>query len=175
MLDENPAFFVATQAGFTALNLGHFDLALQAFNHVIRDDLTTMEYSPEFVGTWTGALCSFAWLLQETPGAEDKARELMSRTIAFLEDELPDTVRHRERFGLDGCYVLAGETEKALDVLERQFENHIIFNWRWTMQRSLYDPLRDHPRFIDLRNKYDTLMAEQVAELRRKQRPAFEF
>jgi hypothetical protein len=54
-------------------------------------------------------------------------------------------------------------------------ENHFIEFWRWELQRSLYDPLRDHPRFIDLRSRYDALMAEQVAELRRKQRPAFEF
>jgi TolB-like protein/Tfp pilus assembly protein PilF len=175
ILEENPASFVATQAGFAALASGQFDLALQAFNYVLRDDLTTMEYSPDFIGTWTGALCSFAWLLSETPGAEDRSRELMSRTITFLENELPDSVRYRERFGLDACYILDGDPEKALDVLERQLENHFIVAWRWTLQRSLYDPLRDHPRFIDLRSRYDALMAEQVAELRRKKRPAFEF
>ena len=134
-----------------------------------------MEYSPDFVGTWTGALCSFAWLLSETPGAEDRSRELVSRTITFLENESPDSVRYRERFGLDACYILAGEPEKALDVLERQLENHFIGAWRWVLQRSLYDSLRDHPRFIELRSRYDARMAEQVAELRRKKRPAFEF
>ncbi len=175
ILEENPANFVATQAGYAALSSGQFDLALQAFNYVIRAELTTMEYSPEFVGTWTGMLCTFAWLLSETPGAEDRSRELLFRTITLFEDELPDSIRHPERFSVDGCYVLAGQPEKALDVLERQFDNYFIGPWRWTLQRSLYDPLREHPRFIDLRNRYDTLMAEQVAELRRKKRPAFEF
>ena len=175
LLEGNPSIFVAIQSGYTALSLGNFDLALQSFNYVIRDDLTTMEYSPEFVGTWNGELCTFAWLLTETPGAEDRGRELVSRTITLFEDELSDSIRHPERSGIGDCYLLAGQPEKALDVLEQQFENHSNDFWRWTLQRSLYDPLRDHPRFIELTDRYDALMAEQVAELRRRARPSFEF
>jgi hypothetical protein len=127
------------------------------------------------MGNWSGLLCTFSWLLQKTPGAEDRGRELLSRTITFFENELPDSIRNRERFGIDACYVLAGEPQKALDILERQFENHFILDWRWSLQLPLYDPLRDEPRFIALQRRYDDLMAEQVAELRREKRPAFEF
>jgi TolB-like protein/Tfp pilus assembly protein PilF len=175
ILQEQPGDLVAIQAGLQALSSGQFDLALQAFNYAVRDDLTTMDFSAEFLGTWDGLLCTFAWLLSETPGAEDRGRELLSRAITFFEDGLPDGIRHPERFGADGCYALAGPPEKALDVLERQFENHFVDSWRWILQRPLYDPLRDHPRFIALQSRYDARMAEQVAELRRNKRPAFEF
>jgi TolB-like protein/Tfp pilus assembly protein PilF len=175
VLDESPAFIVSTEAGYAALRLRHFDLALQAFNDAVHGDLTTMDYSTQFVGTWNGSLCTFAWLLLETPGAEDRGRELLSKTIAFFEDELPDSVRHPERFGLDACYVLAGEPEKALDVLERQLENHFIWGWRWMLQQSVYDPLREEPRFIALRKEFDARMAEQVTLLRRNDRATLEF
>jgi TolB-like protein/Tfp pilus assembly protein PilF len=175
ILDEDPAYLVAYYAGDAALGTGQLDLALRVFNYVVSDDLTTMDYSPEFMGNWSGLLCTFSWLLQKTPGAEDRGRELLSRTITFFENELPDSIRNRERFGIDACYVLAGEPQKALDILERQFENHFILDWRWSLQLPLYDPLRDEPRFIALQRRYDDLMAEQVAELRREKRPAFEF
>ena len=175
VLDKNAAYSVAMRAGNAALDARQFDLALQAFNYAVRDDLTTMEYSREFVGAWSELLCTFTWLLYETPGAEDRGRELLSRSIRFFENELPDSINHRERFGLDACYILNGEPDKALDVLERQFENHFIVGWRWALQRSLYDPLRDRPRFIELQRRFEELMAGQVAELRREKRPAFEF
>ena len=183
VLEESLNSTLATLAGIAAVQSDQFDLALQAFNYALFDDLTTMEFSPEFVGivergiagNWTGLQCTYAWLLSQMPGAEDRGQELLFRAITFLEDELPDSVRHPERFGIDGCYVLAGQPEKALDILELQFENHFTVSWRWVLQRSLYDPLRDHPRFIELQRRFDARMAEQLTKLRREQRPAFEF
>ncbi len=177
VLEEKPSLLVAMQAGEAAVFSEQFDLALHAFSYALRDDLATMDYSREFMGRWIDSLCTFAWVLHQTPGAEANGRELSSRTITFFENELPDIVRHRERFGLDACYILADEPGKALDILEDQFENHFVFGWRWKLPGSLYDPLRDHPRFVELQSRYDARMAEEVSAMRRadQAKPAFEF
>ena len=134
-----------------------------------------MEFSRDFLGTWTDNLCAFSLVLLETKGNEQRGRELLEKSIALFENGLPDAVRHRERLEQGLCYLLAGDNEKALDAIERKMASHSVWDWRWFRQLPTYDTLRDDPRFVRLNDKYDRHMSEQVAELRRRDKPAFEF
>ena len=174
-LERNPGSLVAMQVGFTALSTRNFDLALDAFSFAVLDDLATMEYSREFLGEWAGMLCTFSFLLLETPGNEERGRELLSTAIDMFENELPASIMRPERLNVDRCYVQAGNPEKALDQLERQLAANDINNWRWSLQSPIYDALRDHPRFIALQAEFERRMAEQLTKLRARNRPAFEF
>ena len=175
ILENTPGSLEASNAGFAALYLGHYDLALDAFGLAILDDLTTMEFSRDFLGTRTSNLCVFSLVLLQTKGNEQRGRELLEKSIALFENGLPDAVRHRERFEQGLCYLLAGDNEKALDAIERKMARHSNWDWRWFRQLPTYDTLRDDPRFVRLNDEYDRYMAEQVAELRRRDKPAFEF
>jgi len=175
ILENAPATAEAGNAGYAALYLGHYDLAVDAFGLAVLDDLTTMEFSRDFLGTWTDNLCAFSLVLLETKGNEQRGRELLEKSIALFENGLPDAVRHRERLEQGLCYLLAGDNEKALDAIERKMASHSVWDWRWFRQLPTYDTLRDDPRFVRLNDKYDRHMSEQVAELRRRDKPAFEF
>ena len=175
ILEDSPRGLTAYLAGYTALLLGQHDLALDAFGRATFEDLATVDFSRDFLGTQTGDLCYFSWALLETRGNEQRGRELLEKSIATIETGLPAGIRDRERFDAGVCYVLAGDNEKALDALEAQFAANLYGDWRWTLQLPLFDPLRDHPRFVGLQNQFDQLMAAQVSELRRRDKPAFEF
>ena len=175
ILQDSPGRLTAFRAGYTALFLGQHDLALDAFGSATFEDLTTVDFSRDFLGTWTNDLCYFSWALLETRDNGQRGRELLEKSIATIETGLPAGIRDRERFDVSVCYVLAGENEKALDALEAQFAANLLGNWRWTLQLPLYDALREHPRFVRLNEEFDQLMAAQVSELRRRDKPAFEF
>jgi len=174
-LEGNPGNLVAMQAGFAALNTRNFDLALDAFSFAVLDDLATMEYSQDFLGEWTDMLCTFSFLLLETPGNEERGRELLSAAINVFENELPAGIMRPERFNVDSCYAQAGKPEKALDILELELATNNIGGWRWSLQNPDYDALRGHPRFIALQAEFDRRMAAQLAKFRARNRPAFEF
>ncbi len=57
LLESNPGGLAAVEAGFAALVAREYDLALEAFNLVLLDDLTTMKYTPAFIGRWAGISC----------------------------------------------------------------------------------------------------------------------
>ena len=175
LLESNPAALVAVQSGFAAISARQYDLALDAFNLLLLDDLTTMEYTPAFIGSWIGLTCSFAKVLLETPGSEARGRELLAKSVVFQDDNLPNLVQYPERYNGDVCFALNGDVDKALDVLQLQLEHHFIGNWRWKLQNPIFDPMRTHPRLVALQTEFHERTAEQVTRLRQKNRPAFEF
>ncbi|HSG96899.1 MAG TPA: tetratricopeptide repeat protein [Woeseiaceae bacterium] len=175
LLESNPGSLVAVESGFAALLARDYDLALEAFNLVLLDDLVTMEYTPAFIGSWAGMTCSFAKVLLETPGSEARGRELLAKTIAFQQDDLPNLVQYPERYNADTCFALNGDVDKALDVMQLQLDHHFVETWRWKRQNPVFDHIREHPRFVALQSEFDARTAEQVTRLRQKSRPAFEF
>jgi len=69
-----------------------------------------------------------------------------------LDLELEAEASHEERkasdvdhWGLEGVYAQLGETNKALDLLEKDFNEG--GNNDWLKFEPLYEPLRDEPRF----------------------------
>ena len=110
-------------------------------------------------------------------GNEERGRELLNASIDLYENELVDILHDPESRDFDLCYLLSGEHDKALDIIELQLENKFVFIWRWQHAMQPYDAVREHPRFIAARAEYERRMAEQLTALRAKDKakPAFEF
>jgi tetratricopeptide (TPR) repeat protein len=61
------------------------------------------------------------------------------------------TVAEQDRWSLEGVYAQLGQTNKALDLLEKDFEEG--GHGDWLKFEPLYEPLRDEPRFKALLKK----------------------
>lgn len=105
--------------------------------------------------------CAFGWLLQQS-GFVKKSEEVVEAAVYRLEIELPKLIEHVDRLGGQVCYLAAGETEKALDIIEEQFEHGHIANWAANDGLPIYDSIREHPRYVAVRSRF----AQQLAELR---------
>ena len=64
-----------------------------------------------------------------------------------MENELPNYVDHADRFGIQGCYLAAGDLEKALTAIETSFDHGHINGWWIASKLPLWEPLRGNPRF----------------------------
>jgi hypothetical protein len=73
--------------------------------------------------------------------------------------------------------LLDGQTDRALDVLQRELDGYFTSNWPWLLRSAPYDAIREDPRFIALQSEFERRMAEQLAEFRRldKAKRSFEF
>ncbi len=122
-------------------------------------------------------MCELAWVLLEADGNKAFGRELLDASIELYESGFHEDVRLTEQYSWSLCYMLAGEHDKALDVLEIELDNHLTGNWAWYLRTPPFDAVRENPRFVAMRAKFERHMAEQLAELRRrgKARPGFEF
>ena len=52
-------------------------------------------------------------------------------------------------------YTIAGEYDKACDELETIRSVPALVSAKWLRVEPLFDPLRDHPRFQELLEKYE--------------------
>ena len=55
---------------------------------------------------------------------------------------------------------IAGDTDKALASIERQFEHGHIAQWNINHRLPIYDPIRQEPRFVAIHERYDRRLAE---------------
>jgi hypothetical protein len=103
-----------------------------------------------------------AWLLLNT-GEADLGQALLERTTAYLEHTLPAAIEHVDRNHPDTCHLVAGDLEKALASLETQLAHGHIYDWPFTHQMPMYDPIRHEPRYQELLAERERHVAEQRA------------
>ena len=77
-------------------------------------------------------------------GERDRALEWMTRALTIAPDD-PLT-----NYNVACDYVLLGDTEKALDLLERWVARAKPGALGWLQHDTDLDPIRDHPRFKPL-------------------------
>ena len=107
-----------------------------------------------------------AYVMSRT-GEEKLSNDLLNMTLSYLENELPGYVEHADRYFYEGCYLISGEYDKALDQLEVSFAHgHSSGWWMWT-NFSLFDPLRGTPRFEAMMQNLLETAATQRANLAR--------
>ncbi len=75
--------------------------------------------------------------------AEAKPQEALASLESFAEDELTDE-------NWINCYVLAGDKQKALDLLEDSFRRRYML-LPTILTNALLDPLSEEPRVVELR------------------------
>jgi len=111
--------------------------------------------------------CLFSWVLMNT-GDPELGQALLEEATAYLERDLPAAVEHADRYQPDTCYVTAGETEKALAVLETQLAHGHYYYWMFDHRLPMYEPLRGEPRYRELlaeRDRKLDVQRELIAQL----------
>ena len=128
--------------------------------------------------TWRTAIeqdpgdgCIMAYAMSRN-GEEKLSTDLLNMTLSYLENELPNYVEHADRFFYEGCYLLAGEFDKALDQLEISIDHGHSSGWWLWANFSLFDPLRGTKRFEALMQSQQETASNQRANLARMEAEA---
>jgi TolB-like protein len=108
--------------------------------------------------------CVVAWLLIRT-GDQEPGSGLLARASHYLEQELPSVVEHADVFWPHLCQLARGDTQKALDTLETMLAHDHLFGWPMLHNFSLFDPIRDEPRFIAANTERARKIALQREEI----------
>jgi len=103
--------------------------------------------------------CLVAWTLTQT-GDEALGAELLDQTLAFI-DELPGLIEHVDAWNPQFCYLMAGNTEKALTTIETQLAHNHLFRWQIQDQLPMYEQIRFEPRYQVAMAERDRRIAEQ--------------
>jgi TolB-like protein/Tfp pilus assembly protein PilF len=90
--------------------------------------------------------CFVAWLLMNT-GDQELGEALLEQTTGYIEDSLPLLTEHPDLFFPDSCYLAAGDTEKALLIIETQLAHNHLSDWYIVHQMPMYDQIRHEPRY----------------------------
>jgi serine/threonine protein kinase/tetratricopeptide (TPR) repeat protein len=129
--------------------LGESDLSREYYDsaRVIYERMA--ENQPEDASHLIGMATAYAGLGR----AEDAVREGRRATelLPVSEDALTGT---SILASLANIYILAGEYETAIDLLDSLLSIPSMVQVEQLRQYQVYDPLRDHPRFQALLNKY---------------------
>lgn len=177
VLAGNPDIYVAWEAGQAALFADELDLALSALSQSFMGDLATIDFDVDFVAQHPELSCPTAWLLLESDGLEPQGQKLLSAAIDFYANGIPETVLLQDRWPSDLCHLLEGDTDAALDIIEKQLAENLTGNWRWDHSLPPYDAIRERPRYVAAWTEFERRMTEQREELRSKDdgKPAFAF
>jgi len=111
--------------------------------------------------------CIFSWLLINT-GDQSLGEQLLQRTTQYLDDDLAAVNEHVDVQAPDACYLVAGDTEKALTSLETQLAHNHIFGWDIRHQLPMYELIRFDPRYQAVmaeRERRITVQREAIAKL----------
>ena len=103
--------------------------------------------------------CNVAWTLSQT-GDQALGAALLDQSLTFVED-LFGLIEHPGELGVEVCYLAAGETEKALEVIETVFAHNHIFGWKDSSRLPLYEPIRFEPRYQEMNAEVELRLAEQ--------------
>jgi len=121
--------------------------------------------------TWRSAIeldpgtgCIMSYVMSRT-GEEAQSADLLKMTLSYLENELPNYIEHADRFFYEGCYLMAGEFDKALDQLDISFAHGHYGQWWMWNNLSLFDPLRGNERYETMMQNINETAATQRASL----------
>ncbi len=110
--------------------------------------------------------CLAGWMMINT-GETRLGQALIDEAITFFENELPEYVDHTDNWGAEECYVLRGDIESALRIVETRFEHAHFEYWHFYNRFPHLAPLVRDPRFAELDHQVEAIMAEQRENLAR--------
>ena len=121
--------------------------------------------------TWRSAIeldpgngCFMAYVMSRS-GEETLSADLLNMTLSYLENELPNYIDHADRFFYEGCYLMAGEFDKAMDQLDISFAHGHYGQWWIWGNLSLFDPLRGTERYEAMMQNISETAAAQRTNL----------
>jgi TolB-like protein len=123
--------------------------------------------------TWRSAIelnpsdgCFMAYVMLRS-GDEALSEDLVQMTLSYLENELPNYIDHADRYFYEGCYLMKGDLEKVMDLMETSIAHgHHSSWWIWS-NLPLFDPLRGTERYEALMHGIRERAASQRANLAR--------
>ncbi|KAA9131339.1 tetratricopeptide repeat protein [Marinihelvus fidelis] len=130
-------------------------------------------YSSDYFSreTWRGPItrnpqdaCIAGWSMLHT-GDTALGQELIEATITFVEDELPEYVDHAANWGIEWCYVIRGDLDSALQVVETRFRHGHFQFWHMYHRFPLMAPLVREPRFAELDRRVEAILTDQREHL----------
>jgi len=130
--------------GFYSLALGDNTLAREIFESSSSDWLDidqSNESSSSIIDT-----CIFSWALIST-GDVELGRQLLQQSIAVLDGTLRAANEHVDTHKPEICYLASGDTEKALETIEKQVDHNHLGDWYVYHMLPMYDSIRDESRY----------------------------
>lgn len=115
---------------------------------------------PRLIETTRNRGCTVAWVFMNT-GDQELGAALLQQATAYIEDDLPLVTEHPDRYFPDECYLVAGDTEKALQSIETQLAHNHLYAWNAVHKLPMYDLIRDDPRFQAARAEHARRIAVQ--------------
>ena len=131
--------------GFFALVQGDIQLSREIF---LTSDPGWLEPGqwPELVERFRRGACMIAWVLMNT-GDQELGTALLQQATAYIEDSLPLVTEHFDWDHPEVCYLVAGDTEKALLSIETELSHNHLYAWNAVHPLPMYDLIRHEPRF----------------------------
>jgi TolB-like protein/Tfp pilus assembly protein PilF len=111
------------------------------------------------VNTDLPAACLVAWTFIQT-GDEELGTALLDQSLTFI-DTLPGLIENVYSLPLQHCYLVAGDTEKALTHIESQLTHNDLLWWKTNDQLPMYEQIRFEPRYQTAMAERDQRIAEQ--------------
>jgi hypothetical protein len=155
---------VPKQAQFSSiaafLELAHGDPATARKIYLATDpDWTIPEAWARLIDRDPSVGCLVAWTLTRT-GDETLGAALLDQTLAYFET-LPSLVEHHEVWDPQFCYLMAGDTEKALTTIKSQLADNDLTFWKTNDRLPMYEQIRFEPRYQAATAEYERRIAEQ--------------
>jgi len=163
-LRNNPSF--ANIAALTTLIHGDVKRAREMYL-VINPGWLDPGHWQDLIGQDSRTACIFSWLLINT-GDQTLGEQLLNQTTEYLDIDLAAVNEHVDALSPDICYLVAGETEKALNSIETQLSHNHLFYWDVGHQLPMYDLIRFEPRYqaaLAERKRRIAIQREAVAQL----------
>jgi len=106
-----------------------------------------------------GNACLMAWTLSHT-GDEEMGAALLDKALAFV-GRMPEFMEHSERYRIEMCYLAAGQTEKAMEVVETLLAHNHLHWWNTYHQLPMYEAIRFEPRYREINEEAQRRLAGQ--------------
>lgn len=103
--------------------------------------------------------CMVAWTLVQT-GDTELGQDLLKQSLAYIED-LPALVEHPDSWNIEACYLLAGNNEKAMEIIESQLAHNHLFFWKTIHRLPMFEAVRHEPRYQAVRAEVEARLAQQ--------------
>lgn len=91
--------------------------------------------------------CRVGWIFMQYED-EQFGQYLLELSIRYLDEELSPVREHVDMYQPEICYLAAGDTDRALQIIEVQLEHNHLANWIPEHRSPIYDPIRDLPRYL---------------------------
>lgn len=94
----------------------------------------------------TSKACNVVWIMLNTDDTE-RGQTLLREVLAYYEEELPGYVQKPERFDSTLCYIIDGQSDRALEIFTDRVNSGFIDGWWAWIHHPLVKTLSSEPQY----------------------------